>query len=45
VFVTHGGVAPLVRYLLEQGYDAQPIAAEYGDEALDEEPAAVEAAP
>jgi putative mRNA 3-end processing factor len=40
VFVTHGGVAPLVRYLGEQGYDAQPIAAEYSDEALDAEPLA-----
>jgi putative mRNA 3-end processing factor len=37
VFVTHGGVAPLVRYLAEKGLDAQPIAAEYGDEALDDE--------
>jgi len=43
VFVTHGGVAPLARFLQEQGFDAQPIAAEYGDEALDEAPA--EAAP
>jgi putative mRNA 3-end processing factor len=40
VFVTHGGVAPLVRYLREKGYDAAPIHAEYGDEILErEEPA------
>jgi putative mRNA 3-end processing factor len=36
VFATHGGVAPLVRYLKEKGLDAEAIAAEYGDEALDE---------
>jgi putative mRNA 3-end processing factor len=37
VFVTHGGVAPLVRYLHEKGIDAQALAAEYGDETLEEE--------
>jgi putative mRNA 3-end processing factor len=37
VFVTHGGVAPLVRYLQEKGIDAQALAAEYGDETLEEE--------
>jgi putative mRNA 3-end processing factor len=36
VFVTHGGVAALVRYLGDKGLDAQPIAAEYGDEALED---------
>jgi putative mRNA 3-end processing factor len=36
IFVTHGGVAPLVRYLREKGLDAQPIAAEYGEEDLDQ---------
>ena len=39
IFVTHGGVAPLVRYLEEKGLDARAIAAEYGDEAEDETPA------
>ncbi|KAF1048930.1 ligase-associated DNA damage response exonuclease [Xylophilus sp.] len=48
VFVTHGSVAVLVRWLREQGLDAQAFATEYGDE--DEGPAApaepvVEAAP
>ena len=37
VFATHGGVAPLVRYLQENGLDAQAIAAEYGDEGLEDE--------
>jgi putative mRNA 3-end processing factor len=36
IFVTHGGVAPLVRYLAEKGFDAQAIAAEYGDESLED---------
>jgi putative mRNA 3-end processing factor len=46
VFATHGGVAPLVRYLQETGLDAQGIAAEYGDDALEDEtpPADAEAA-
>jgi putative mRNA 3-end processing factor len=37
VFATHGAVAPLVRYLRDGGLDAQAIAAEYGDEALEDE--------
>jgi putative mRNA 3-end processing factor len=45
VFVTHGGVAPLVRYLSEKGFDAQAIAAEYGDEALEGEAFPDEATP
>ena len=36
IFVTHGGVATLVRYLGEKGFDAQAMAAEYGDEALED---------
>jgi putative mRNA 3-end processing factor len=39
IFVTHGGVAPLVRYLGEKGYDAAPIHAEFGDEVLEREEA------
>ncbi len=39
VFVTHGGVAPLVRYLREKGYDAAAIEADYGDEILEREEA------
>lgn len=43
VFVTHGSVNVLVRYLCEQGLDAQGFSTEYGDE---EEPAtAAEATP
>jgi putative mRNA 3-end processing factor len=38
VFVTHGSVAPLVRFLSEKGLDAQAIAVEYGDEGEDEGP-------
>ena len=45
VFVTHGGVAPLVRFLGEKGLDAQAIAAEYGDEALESETFADEPTP
>jgi putative mRNA 3-end processing factor len=37
-FVTHGGVAPLVRYLAENGLDARAVAVEYGDEALEDDP-------
>jgi putative mRNA 3-end processing factor len=37
-FVTHGGVAPLVRYLGENGLDARAVAVEYGDEALEDDP-------
>jgi putative mRNA 3-end processing factor len=36
VFVTHGAVATLVRYLGEKGFDAQAMSAEYGDETLDD---------
>ena len=32
VFVTHGSVAVMVRWLREQGLDAQAFATEYGDE-------------
>jgi putative mRNA 3-end processing factor len=39
VLVTHGGVAPLVRFLDEKGYDAAPILAEFGDEVLEREEA------
>ena len=42
VMVTHGQVEPLVRYLCEQGLDAQAFATEYGEE--DDTPAS-EAAP
>jgi putative mRNA 3-end processing factor len=44
IFVTHGGVAPLVRYLRERGLDAQPIAAEYGEEDLEDKALLDEAA-
>jgi putative mRNA 3-end processing factor len=37
VFVTHGGVAPLVRYLQERGLDARAVAVEYGDDAPEDE--------
>ncbi|MDU9415637.1 ligase-associated DNA damage response exonuclease [Pseudomonas sp. zfem005] len=43
VFVTHGSVNVLVRYLCEQGLDAQGFSTEYGDE--DEPAAAAEASP
>jgi putative mRNA 3-end processing factor len=36
IFATHGGVAPLVRYLAEKGLDARAMAAEYGDETLED---------
>jgi putative mRNA 3-end processing factor len=39
VLVTHGGVAPLVRYLREKGYDAAALEAEYGDDVLEREEA------
>jgi putative mRNA 3-end processing factor len=32
VFVTHGQVHPMVRWLCEQGLDAQSFATEYGDD-------------
>ena len=40
VFVTHGSVAVLVRWLIENGLDAQAFRTEYGDEdapSVDEE--------
>ena len=41
VFVTHGQVNPMVRWLREQGLDAQAFSTEYGEEeALEGEPAA-----
>lgn len=43
VFVTHGSVNVLVRYLREQGLDAQAFSTEYGDE--DEPASAPEATP
>lgn len=43
VFVTHGSVNVLVRYLNEQGLDAQAFSTEYGDE--DEPASAPEATP
>lgn len=45
VLVTHGGVAPLVRFLIEKGVDAQAIAAEYGDEVLEDETPPEESTP
>jgi len=41
VFVTHGQVNPMVRWLREQGLDAQAFSTEYGEEeSLEGEPAA-----
>jgi len=37
VFVTHGGVATLVRYLREKGLKADAMVSEYGDETLEGE--------
>ena len=37
VFVTHGRAAPLVRFLREQGLDAQPVDVEYADEPPEQE--------
>jgi putative mRNA 3-end processing factor len=37
IFVTHGSVETMVRWLTEQGYDAQPIATEFEGEAGAEE--------
>ena len=45
VFVTHGSVAVLVRWLCEQGLDAQGFQTEYGDEDGDAGPADVPATP
>jgi putative mRNA 3-end processing factor len=36
VFVTHGSVATLVRYLRERGVQADGVHAEYGDDDLGE---------
>jgi len=44
VFVTHGSVAVLVRWLCEQGLEAQSFHTEYGDED-DQDPAAPGAMP
>ena len=35
IFVTHGAVAPLVRFLHEKGFDAAAMVGEYGDDALE----------
>jgi putative mRNA 3-end processing factor len=40
VFVTHGSIAILVRWLTEQGLDAQGFRTEYGDEDGDGEDSA-----
>ena len=37
VFVTHGQVQPMVRWLCEQGLDAQGFTTEYGEEAAEAE--------
>ena len=37
VFVTHGQVHPMVRWLCEQGLDAQGFVTEYGEEAAEAE--------
>ncbi|MGJ0532708.1 ligase-associated DNA damage response exonuclease [Methylocystis sp.] len=39
IFVTHGSGEALSRYLRERGYDARPMATEYGDETLEGEAA------
>lgn len=39
VYVTHGQVAPMVRWLGERGLDARAFATEYGDEAEESEAA------
>ncbi len=36
IFLTHGFVQPLGRYLCERGLDARPMATEYGDDGQDE---------
>jgi putative mRNA 3-end processing factor len=38
ILVTHGSGEALSRYLRERGYDARPMATEYGDAALEDEP-------
>lgn len=37
VFVTHGQVHPMVRWLCEQGLDAQGFNTQYGEEAAEAE--------
>jgi putative mRNA 3-end processing factor len=44
VFVTHGSVQVMVRWLTENGLDAQGFKTEYGDEDDQEAPAAAPAA-
>lgn len=39
VIVTHGQVPPMVRWLREQGLEADAFATEFGDDAADESPA------
>jgi len=36
IFLTHGFVQPLTRYLCERGFDARPMSTEYGDDGQDE---------
>jgi putative mRNA 3-end processing factor len=36
IFLTHGFVQPLTRYLCERGLDARPMTTEYGDDGQDE---------
>jgi putative mRNA 3-end processing factor len=38
ILVTHGSGEALSRYLRERGYDAWPMATEFGDAALADEP-------
>jgi putative mRNA 3-end processing factor len=45
VLVTHGSVAPLVRFLKDNGKDARAIAADYGDDALEDAALAEEPTP
>jgi putative mRNA 3-end processing factor len=40
IFLTHGFVQPLTRYLCERGLDARPMKTEYGDDGQDEIPGA-----
>jgi len=45
VIVTHGSIPVMVRYLTEQGLEAQAFQTEYGDELGEEDAGAAEAAP
>ncbi|MBI5312476.1 MAG: DNA ligase-associated DEXH box helicase, partial [Methylocystis sp.] len=38
ILVTHGSGEALSRYLRERGYDARPMATQYGDEEGEAEP-------